>query len=201
MRLATPKEVKKAEERRLLEQVSFARGTPLVKEAADHDPDAFPDGHFQETDKTRTGVEAVEAFEVEPNERIGSGSRNMVALKKAAEMASQIADPESGIFAAFGAHGGEPYAIPLDGTRLIPPRLQPEEPDKWLIAAIDEKLRHYGRSGVSTRDIVLAIRFHWPHDLNRQQIDRIARWLRDRGAPFREVWVANDYGTPPQRVS
>jgi hypothetical protein len=146
MRLATKKECQKDDERRILDRVAWVRGTPLVYDS--RDPDAFPDGFFDEDDREQP-VEVVEAFEREPGEDPRKGSQWRRAWQRAQAMAQEI-EQGLGVHAAWGAHGSEPFAIPLDGTTLIPPRLTLVHPEQWVAAAVQQKLARKDRYEVNS---------------------------------------------------
>jgi len=109
---------------------------------------------------------------------------------------AQDIEQRLGVHAARGAYGSEPFAIPLDGTTLIPPRATLVHPEQWVAAAVQQKLAKYG----PMPDVVLVVHLHSPDDLERSQLEWLRRWHDTHGSPFREVWVVNDYGTPAQRV-
>jgi hypothetical protein len=75
--------------------------------------------------------------------------------------------------------------------------MTPIRPDRWIVAAIRQKTeKRYAHTG----PIVLIVHFRWPFALERSQLLSIANQAQELGSHFSEIWVANEYGDPAQKI-
>jgi hypothetical protein len=189
----TPALLQKTEERRCIERVALARG--CSSESPTDADGCWPDGWFKEPTGRRVPVEVVAAFERLPSEDPRSGAAWKRAHRQAEREAERI-ESETGVPVAWGAHFEKPFVVPLDGKHMIPPRLYPHTPVPWILAAVRQKIaKRYSNAS----DAILVVDYEQPFTLARSELSALAAAIGS-GCPFREIWILNHYGDPPQRA-
>jgi len=181
---------KKRIERWCVGHVAAGLGGSPVDEAGE-----WPDG-WVVTPSERIPVEIVDACERLAGEDPTAGSAWRPAYKKAEREATAI-EKTTGVPVGFGAHGGAGFVVPLDGAHQMPVRLKPIKPVDWVLSAIQQKIgKHYS----DVHQTVLGVRLVGIMPLYPWELTELGTRLDALGWPFREVWLINEFGEPPQVV-
>jgi hypothetical protein len=98
---------------------------------------------------------------------------------------------------SWGVHNGR--NVVLDGSNNLPASTKPIDLVVGIFAAIAAKSTHYG-SNEAEQAILVVHQVHWPSILDETSLKRVANHALQIGAPFREIWIVNEYGDPAQRV-
>lgn len=172
-------------------RIAFLAGARGGKFKAAPESEQWPDGWID-----GIPVEVVQAFEPVLDEKRKNGSATKRAKVQAERMARKI-EERTGKPAAFGSRMGLPFAIPMYGDQLIPIDPRPRRLAEWVGPAVQKKIaKRYGPA----EKAILLVDLDWPFPLRESDLIEIGQALKVWGSKFREVWIVNAYGDPPQRV-
>jgi len=188
VRLLYGKDAQKAEEFRRIIFLAGTRGG-LPKPQPEHLQ--WPDGFIDDIP-----VEHVRAFQPALGDDPKRGSSTRRAKTVAARLAQEI-ESTTGFPAAFGAHDGQPFAIPLDGKHALPIDVRPKQLAEWVLFAVRQKMgKHYD----DAQKTILLVDLDWPEMPSSRELKMLGERLAELGCVFKEVWIANAYGDVPQQV-
>jgi hypothetical protein len=172
-------------ERRCVAAVAHAHGCTAEDESGQ-----WPDGWMLDGAGGRIPVEVVSAFP-EPN-----GCAWARAWCQARAQAQRL-EEETGARTGWAVSDGIGAVFTADDE--IPVRTKPCNPIAGVFAAIDAKAKKYG-PGESRQAILVVHHVHWPFLLEQNYLKTLAEHADRTGAPFREIWIVNEYGDPAQQV-
>jgi hypothetical protein len=176
---------KKDLERRCVAAVAQAHGC-----ASEDEPGQWPDGWIMDRLAGRIPVEVVSAFP-EPD-----GCAWALAWCQASAQAQRL-EQATGAPRGWAVSGGKGRVFTADDE--IPARTKPCNPIAGVFAAIDAKAKKYGPD--EARQAILVVHHvQWPFLLEQSYLRTLGKHAYRTGAPFREIWIVNEYGDPAQQV-
>jgi hypothetical protein len=184
---------KKDLEKRCVAAVARVRGgTP------EDENGQWPDGWISDPSGTRIPIEVVSAFpETKGSAFAGAFAKAEAKARRIEEEAAEVSGRDETGTVPWTVRGGRGFV--LDGHTRMPVSTRPVDPVVGILAAIEAKAKHYGRAEASS-SILAVHHVQWAFRLDAGRLRRIADHAAQIGAPFREIWIVNEYGDPAQRV-
>jgi hypothetical protein len=174
----------KVEQRCVWAIAQIRGGTPQPKDGE------WPDGRIHEPGGQQIAVEVVTAYP--ENDATAWVRAKVQGLAKARSI-----EERTGHIVPTAVRNGRP--IVLDGRTAMPPSTRPVDPTIGICNAIAKKSEHYGRAEASST-ILAVYHVQWPDRLDPGRLQRIADYAAQIEAPFREIWIVNEYRDPAQRA-
>lgn len=171
-------------ERRCVAEIARLRG------GIPRDPrhgEAWPDGWIEEEAGHRIAVEVTSAF---PDR---DGTAWARAWSRGERRAREI-EKRRGRPVSWGVHDGQEFV--LDGETEMPLVTRPTDPTAGILPAIIKKASKYGVEP----PILVVYHVEQVSRLDDGVLRRIADHATAIRAPFREIWIVDEYGGPAQRV-
>jgi hypothetical protein len=148
----------------------------------------WPDAWIISSAGERTPAEVVSAF---PED---DASAWAAAYAKGAAKARSV---EGDLPPSWVVNRGQ--AIVLEPGTPMPVKTRPVDPVVGILRALELKTGKY-EPAAAANAILIVHQVQWHSALEPERLRRVADHAARVGAPFRQVWIVNEYGDPAQKV-